>query len=328
MKWIVGATLTTCLLFGLPEFAQAQPAGSPPAGSPPAGSPEVATPTDIPQAGSPGYFMPTSGPTGSAVIESHPAGLASPVIDSNLVDTLPPPSTVPYNAPAPWYETDWGVLGIGVVATGVTMAFDHGINHWTITHISYHDRSVVALNLSDDLEIAPLAFAGLTMVQSPISDPELAHASSIAATAAAAVFVESLGLKYAIGRQRPMKEDSSPFVFHPFTNPRQLYATGSVIGGGDNGTSSFPSGHTALVFALVTPYAEIYHAPILYTIPVVVGLARVAAQDGHWASDVVGGGFLGWLTADVTRRLFPQSDYGLMILGDGKSMNVGIHGQF
>jgi membrane-associated phospholipid phosphatase len=316
VRLIVGVTLSSCLLFGMPEFAHAQQVSSP----------MVATPSDIPQAGSPAYFMPPSPTLGSAVIESRPPSKTSPVLDSNLVDTLPPPNTVPYNAPTPWYETDWGVAAIGVA--GVTMAFDHGINFWVLNHISYTDRTKVALRIANVGELAPLAFAGLTMIQSPISDPELAHASSIAVTAGAVVTAESLGLKYAIGRQRPENEDSSPFVFHPFTNPSQLYATGSVFGGGDNGTSSFPSGHTALAFALITPYAELYHAPALYTIPVVVGLARVAAQDGHWASDAVGGGFIGWLTADVTRRLFPQSDYGLMIFGDGQSMRVGIHGQF
>jgi len=317
VRLVVSVTLSYCLLFGMPEFAQAQQASSP----------MVATPSDIPQAGSPAYFMPPTPTLGSAVIESHPPSKASPVIDSNLVDTLPPPTTVPYNAPTPWYETDWGVAAIGVAATGVTMAFDHGINFWVLTHISYTDRTKVALRIANVGELAPLAFAGLTMVQSPISDPELAHASSIAVTAGALVTVTSLGLKYAIGRQRPTTEND-PFIFHPFTNPSQLYATGAVLPGGDNGTSSFPSGHTALAFALITPYAELYHAPALYAIPVAVGLARVAAQDGHWASDAVGGGFIGWLTADLTRRFFPQSDYGLMIFGDGQQMNVGIHGQF
>jgi membrane-associated phospholipid phosphatase len=319
VKLIVGLTLSTGLIFGQAAFAQAQQPGSTQGGSP--------------QAGSPGYFMPPdeqlaqNAGTGSAVVESHPSGQNSPVIDSNLVDTLPPPSTAQYYAPTPWYETDWGVLGIGVVATGVTMTMDHGINFWVLNHISYQDRKDVALKIGDALEIAPLAYAGLTMIQSPISDPEMAHASSIAFTAAAAVTVESLGLKYAIGRQRPNSENN-PFVFHPFTNPHQLISTGAVFPGGGSGTSSFPSGHTALTFALITPYAELYHQPLLYAIPVTVGVARIAAQDGHWASDVVGGGFIGWLTADITRRLFPQSDYGLMIFGDGKNMNVGIHGQF
>jgi membrane-associated phospholipid phosphatase len=312
---IVGLALSTSLLFGSSGLAFANPQ---------AGSPQV---------GSPGYFMPpdtqlAQADGGSSVLESHPSGQASPVIDSNLVDTLPPPTDQAYYRPQPWYETDWGVLGIGVVATGLTMTLDHGINFWVLNHISEQDRTKVALRIANIGELAPLAFAGLTMVQSPISDPELAHASSIAVTAGAAVTVLSLGMKYAIGRQRPETDDSSPFVFHPFTNPSQLYATGAVFGGGDNGTSSFPSGHTALAFALITPYAELYHEPILYVIPVTVGLARIAAQDGHWASDAVGGGFIGWLTADITRRLFPQSDYGLMIFGDGKNLNVGIHGQF
>jgi membrane-associated phospholipid phosphatase len=314
VRLIVGLAFSTSLLFGGAGFACAQSAKTS-------------------QPASPGYFMPPSNQvaqadgSGSAVLESHPSGQTSPVIDSNLVDTLPPPSDQGYYTPQPWFETDWGVLGIGVVATGLTMTLDHGINFWVLNHISEQDRTKVALRIANIGELAPLAFAGLTMVQSPISDPELAHASSIAVTAGAAVTAESLFLKYAIGRQRPTTAND-PFVFHPFTNPSQLYATGSVFGGGDNGTSSFPSGHTALAFALITPYAELYHEPVLYVIPVTVGLARVAAQDGHWASDAVGGGFIGWLTADITRRLFPQSDYGLMIFGDGKNMNVGIHGQF
>lgn len=315
MRLIVGLTVSTSLWFGAAGFAQAQQASNT-------------------QAGSPGYFMPPENEVaqaeggGSAVIESHPSGQSSPVIDSNLVDTLPPPSTAEYYAPTPWYETDWGVLGIGVAATGLTMLTDYGVNNWAQNHLSYNFRNNVALKIADVLEIAPLAYAGLTMVQSPISDPEMAHASSIAFTSAAAVTVESLGLKYAIGRDRPGGPNSDPFVFQPFTHPHQLISTGAVLPGEGSGTSSFPSGHTALAFALITPYAELYHAPALYAIPVAVGIARIAAVDGHWASDVVGGGFIGWLTADITRRLFPQSDYGLMIFGDGQSMNVGIHGQF
>jgi hypothetical protein len=310
VRLIIGVTLATGLLFGGPEFADAQPAANP------------------------GYFMPPAdqlaqaGPTGSAVIESHPVGETSPVIDSNLVDTLPPPSTAAYYAPTPWYETDWGVLGIGVAATGASMLVDHGVNQWTTTHLSLRFRKDVALKIADAMELAPLAYAGLTMIQSPISDPEMAHASSIAFTSAAAVTVEVMGIKYVTGRNRPGAPNSDPNVYHPFDASRGSFTLGAVFPGLGQHTSSFPSGHTALAFALVTPYAEIYHAPILYTIPVLVGLGRVAAQDGHWTSDVVGGGFVGWLTADLTRRFFPNSDYGLMVFGDGQSMNVGVHGQF
>jgi membrane-associated phospholipid phosphatase len=156
----------------------------------------------------------------------------------------------------------------------------------------------------------------------------LAHASSIAVTSAAEVTVLSMGLKYVIGRDRPTQTDGDPFVARPFDAANSSFSIGAVFPGEGSNTSSFPSGHTALAFALITPYAELYHAPILYAIPVVVGLGRIAAVDGHWASDVVGGGFIGWLTADLTRRFFPDSDYGLIIFGDGQQMTVGVKGQF
>jgi membrane-associated phospholipid phosphatase len=282
----------------------------------------------------PGYFIPPAmqlaqnGGSSGAVISAHPIGQASPVIDGNLVDTLPPPTALSYNAPLPWYETDWGVAGIGVVATGVTLVFDHGINQYTQTKLSLRFRKDVALKVADALEIAPLAFAGVTMVQSPISDPQLAHASSIAMTSAAAVTVEVMALKYVVGRDRPGGPNSNPFVAQPFDAANSSFSLGAVLPGEGGRTSSFPSGHTALAFALITPYAELYHAPVLYAIPVAVGLGRIAAVDGHWASDVVGGGFIGWLTADITRRLFPDSDFGMMLFGDGQSMMVGVHGQF
>ena len=282
----------------------------------------------------PAYFIPPAAQSaqstggGHAVIEAHPAGQASPVIDSNLVDTLPPPDMVASTASQPWYETDWGVLGIGVVATGATLLFDHGINQYAQTKLSVHFREDIALRAGNILELAPLAFAGATMIQSPISDPMLAHASSIAVTSAAEVTVLTMGLKYVIGRERPGGPDSDPFVARPFDAADSSFSVGAVFPGAGTPTSSFPSGHTALAFALITPYAELYHAPILYAIPVAVGLARVAAVDGHWASDAVGGGFIGWLTADLTRRFFPNSDYGMMIFGDGQQIMVGVHGQF
>jgi hypothetical protein len=293
----------------------------------------AAAQTVNPAADSPDYFVPpgqynaTQGSNG-AVIEARPVPQTSPVIDSNLTDNLSLPSDSPaFNAPVPWYETDWGVAGIGVVATGATFAFDHGINQYANTKISTKIRRD-ALHAADVLELAPLAFAGATMIQSPVSDPELAHASSIAVTAAAEVTAEAFVLKYAIGRERPANGSTSPFSFYPFNASKSTFSVGAVFPGESAQTSSFPSGHTLLAFALITPYAEIYHQPILYAIPVAVGIGRIMSPDGHWASDVVGGAFLGWLTADLTRRYFPDSDYGMMIFGDGQQMIVGINGRF
>ncbi len=263
----------------------------------------------------------------SPVIQAQPIGNANPVIDSHLGNEVWEPPLEPVNPPLPWYETDWGVAGIGVVATGATFALDHGINQYANTKISPGIRKT-ALHGADILELAPLAFSLATMVQSPVSDPELAHASSIAVTSAAEVTAEAFVLKYAIGRQRPGEEDGSPFSFYPFNASKSTFSLGAVFPGEGAQTSSFPSGHTMLAFALITPYAEEYHEPLLYMIPAAVGVGRIMSPDGHWASDVVAGGFLGWLTADLTRRYFPNSDYGLMIFGDGQQMMVGINGRF
>jgi membrane-associated phospholipid phosphatase len=287
----------------------------------------------VPSADTPNYFIPSGHPNsmqgpGGAVIEARPVPQTSPVIDSNLTDSLSLPSDAnSFNPSVPWYETDWGVAGIGIVATGATVAFDHGINQYAISKISPKIRRD-ALHAADILELAPLAFAGATMIQSPVSDPELAHASSIAVTAAAEVTAEAFVLKYAIGRQRPASSSTSPFSFYPFNASKSTFSLGAVFPGEGAQTSSFPSGHTLLAFALITPYAELYHQPILYAIPVAVGIGRVVSPDGHWASDVVGGAFLGWLTADLTRRFFPDSDYGMMIFGDGQQMIVGFNGRF
>jgi membrane-associated phospholipid phosphatase len=219
------------------------------------------------------------------------------------------------------------VAAIGVAATGLTLTLDHGINQFANTRIDPGQRAT-ALQTANKLELAPLAFAMATSVQSPLVDARLANASSIAVTSAAEVTAEAFVLKYAIGRSRPNTADASPFSFYPFNASKSTFSIGAVFPGETAQTSSFPSGHTILAFAVVTPYAELYHAPWLYAIPVAVGIGRIASPDGHWASDVVGGGFLGWLTADLTRRYFPNSDFGLMLFGDGQQMMMGVNGRF
>ena len=63
----------------------------------------------------------------------------------------------------------------------------------------------------------------------------------------------------------------------------------------ETGATSFPSGHTATAFALVTPWLVYYPGPITYTlmaIPVGTAIARVA-KGRHWLSDVTAGAGIG-----------------------------------
>lgn len=283
----------------------------------------------------------TSLHTPSAVTQAQPIPPRSPIVQSHPLYPLAEPSwwthpfrlhpnTVqhqfPYyhSAPKPWYETALGVAGIGVATTGVTMLFDHGINNYADNHISYGFRKNVALNFADILTDSSLIFMGTTWFQSPWASAKLAHASSVALTATAITTVEVFALKYSTGRARPLGPNSNSLDFHPFSSQYALFDTSFIFRGGTGNTSSFPSGHTAIAFSVITPYAQIYHMPWLYTIPVAVGISRIIAVNGHWASDVVAGGFIGWLTADLTNRFFPKSNYGFIFFGDG----AGMYGHF
>ena len=64
--------------------------------------------------------------------------------------------------------------------------------------------------------------------------------------------------------------------------------------------SSFPSGHTTVAFAAATVFAKEYaHSAVVpiisYSAATLIGLSRIT-ENKHWASDVLVGGFLGYLT--------------------------------
>ena len=85
-------------------------------------------------------------------------------------------------------------------------------------------------------------------------------------------------LKVLIGRSRP-DDGNGPYHFRPLS-----------------GKVSFPSGHAASAFALLTPWI-IYYPNVftyfLFALPVGTGLARMAKKR-HWASDVITGSIIGF----------------------------------
>ena len=92
--------------------------------------------------------------------------------------------------------------------------------------------------------------------------------------------IMSYGIKHIAGRHRPY-ENLGPNVFVPFS-----------------GNTSFPSGHTAAAFAIITPWVYYYPGPItygLFALSTGTALARIA-RDKHWPTDVLAGATLGFLT--------------------------------
>ena len=61
--------------------------------------------------------------------------------------------------------------------------------------------------------------------------------------------------------------------------------------------SAFPSIHSTLAWAVVTPYAEHYDAPWLYGVAALTNAGRVMGRE-HWLSDTVGGAMLGYWIGD------------------------------
>lgn len=87
------------------------------------------------------------------------------------------------------------------------------------------------------------------------------------------------GLKMFTGRARPYQEEGS-LKFVPL-----------------RGNDSFPSGHTTVAFAFLTPYAEYLGPPysyFLYLLASSTAFARVY-RDVHWFSDVIAGAGVGFI---------------------------------
>jgi membrane-associated phospholipid phosphatase len=111
-----------------------------------------------------------------------------------------------------------------------------------------------------------------------LADEDSARLSGVAATASVLALVGNTALKYVVGRARPeLNLGDASF------NNLNKQAT----------NSSFASSHTAVAFALITPFAQAYDMPWLYGLGALTAVGRVE-QRQHWLSDTVAGGAMGY----------------------------------
>ena len=108
-------------------------------------------------------------------------------------------------------------------------------------------------------------------------------------------------LKLSFGRARP-HTDNGAYFFDP-------------VHWHNNDYKSFPSGHTSLAFAFITPYAEQY-SRWLYLLPVSVAFSRVYKND-HWPSDVLMGATLGFASG----YFFQHKDRNIQLTLNGIIIN-------
>jgi len=184
-------------------------------------------------------------------------------------------------------KTDWlQFTGMGLAAVAGSSVLDSKGLSFAKTHANA--SWLKAVNRVGDA-IPLLGFAGAGLLALDGSDPRRSRTGYAAVEAGAASVLVATGLKYVIGRPRP-NSTSSRWDLHPFEG--EPY-------------DSMPSRHTAMAWAIATPFALEYRAPWLYGVAALTNLSRVGKQ-AHWFSDTVAGSVVGYGLG----RLFWESSRG------------------
>ena len=184
----------------------------------------------------------------------------------------------------------WGEI-FGVAATtGVALALDQ-----TLRDRIHDPHDAVGSTLSDvgngfgDGVIVYSTLLGLSVSGKLLGKPGLYGVSSRALKSTLVAGAAAMVLKSMIGRERPSTSPDGPYHFRPFRFK-------------DN---SFPSGHSAVAFALATSLArEIegqWDDAAFFTLATLTAYSRMH-DDKHWASDVVFGAGIGILASRFVHR--------------------------
>jgi membrane-associated phospholipid phosphatase len=172
---------------------------------------------------------------------------------------------------APEWLKATAVIGGVVVASALS---DKPVDRF----VKKHQNSTSFRNWDKLGKAMPFALVGAAGAAFALGDDRLQNTGLISMQSVAAATGLTLIGKYAIGRARP-DENRGPWT--------------SVGEGRKRSDASFPSGHSAIAFAAVTPFAKEYDAPWLYSVAAVGAAGRVVGRK-HWVSDTVAGGILGY----------------------------------
>jgi len=201
-------------------------------------------------------------------------------------------------SPAKWRARQW--IEFGVVAGAGVLAYtqDEKIQEYFVGH-----QSETADNLSKYIfepygRFAPVIIGGLYIGGRLAKDNRLAGTSLIAAKSFVVSAVGATILKQLTHRHRPYQDDIPDHA--NWDGPFSSYEY-----------NSFPSGHATAAFSMATVYAMEYSStiwvPIVsYTLAAGTAISRLY-DNKHWASDVVIGSALGFVTG---RFMWKQSRKG------------------
>lgn len=173
--------------------------------------------------------------------------------------------------------------------------------------VKKHQNSTSFRNWDKLGKAMPFALVGAAGAAFALGDERMQNTGLISMQSVAAATGLALVGKYAVGRARPGEERG------PWT---------SVGEGKKRSDASFPSGHSAIAFAAVTPFAREYDAPWLYSVAALGSAGRVVGRK-HWVSDTVAGGILGYAMGSwLWHAQRDQSKSGLSISPGPKEVSV------
>jgi membrane-associated phospholipid phosphatase len=194
-----------------------------------------------------------------------------------------------FTQPLRWDGTDWLKMGAVGLATGLATLLDQPTRTWTQNDGGHYYKSVpiVAGRVWGE-PYSPLAlFAGFESYSLITGDQKARKIAFELGQAAlygtGVVFL----LKIIVGRSRPLT-DEGPGHFRPMF---------SFV---DDDFHSFPSGHTAIAFAISTILSRNVQptwAKVLCYLPALFTPISRVYQDHHWVSDVIMGGAIGYFFA-------------------------------
>jgi membrane-associated phospholipid phosphatase len=199
---------------------------------------------------------------------------------------------------------DWLLVGAAAGAFGVSMLADQSVSNWALRNKdaglfktlepvrsggdAYTGKTIVP-------PVAALYVTGIVLKNQNMRDIVMGCASSWLAQSAI-----RKGMYILVGRERP---DTSP------DNPNRWQVPGEWS---DWQEHSFPAGHFANAMSCATYWNERFElgwwgVPI-YAVAGAIGVGRLA-DGGHWTSDTVLGGILGYAVGrEVARRSLARKD--------------------
>ena len=177
----------------------------------------------------------------------------------------------------------WDFWQSMAVIGGISLAsavVDKPLDNKVAKHVNNSGVKMLA-TLGSDLPILTMGYAGIAYLAND-TDSRLGTVSYSSLAAGSVGAMSALGLKYVVGRARPSAE---------------LGAASFTPVSANNGNTSWPSMHTTVMWAAITPYAKDNDAPWLYGIAALTNIGRVAGRN-HWFSDTVAGSLLGYAIGD------------------------------